>query len=112
MSETPDEIRKRARLIRAQAVKMVYRSRASHLGSCLSIADVLACLYWRVLRIDPANPDWHERDRLILSKGHAAAILYATLAERGFFPTEELASYCQNGSRLTGHVTRSEEHTS
>jgi transketolase len=105
VSETPDEIRKRARLIRAQAVKMVYRSRASHLGSCLSIADVLACLYWRVLRIDPANPDWHERDRLILSKGHAAAILYATLAERGFFPTEELASYCQNGSRLTGHVT-------
>jgi transketolase len=100
-----DEVRRGAKLIRAQAVKMVHRSRASHLGSCLSIADILASLYWRVLRIDPANPEWPQRDRLILSKGHAAAILYATLAERGFFSTAELESYGQNGSRLTGHVT-------
>ena len=92
-------------MIRAQAVRMVHRARASHLGSCLSMADILACLYWRVLRIDPANPKWPERDRLIVSKGHAAAILYATLAERGFFPTEELEFYSQAGSRLTGHVT-------
>ena len=69
------------------------------------MADILACLYWRVLKIDPANPDWPERDRLILSKGHAAAIFYATLAERGFFPIPELETYCQDGSRLTGHVT-------
>ena len=69
------------------------------------MADILACLYWRVLRIDPSDPGWPERDRLILSKGHAAAILYATLAERGFFPISELESYCQDGSRLTGHVT-------
>ena len=105
MSEALLDVRKCAKLIRAQAVKMVHRSRASHLGSCLSIADILACLYWRVLRIDPKNPDWPERDRMILSKGHAAAILYATLAERGFFPTEELKSYCEDGSRLTGHIT-------
>ena len=105
MSDALEEVRRRGKLIRAQAVKMVHRSRASHLGSCLSIADILACLYWRVLRIDPANPSWPERDRLILSKGHAAAILYAALAERGFFPTAELESYCQNESRLTGHVT-------
>jgi transketolase len=105
MIETTNDLRGYAKLIRAHAVKMVYRSRASHLGSCLSVADILACLYWRVLRIDPANPGWAERDRLILSKGHAAAILYATLAERGFFPTQELETYCQIGSRLTGHVT-------
>ena len=103
--EPEDDLVRHAKLIRTHAVRMVYRSRASHLGSCLSVADILACLYWRVLRIDPANPGWMERDRLILSKGHAAAILYATLAERGFFPTEELETYCQMGSRLTGHVT-------
>ena len=105
MNATLDDLRRRAQILRAHAVKMVHRARASHLGSCLSMADILACLYWRVLRIDPADPGWPERDRLILSKGHAAAILYATLAERGFFPTAELESYCQNGSRLTGHVT-------
>lgn len=104
MSEAIDKVRRQAKLIRAQAVKMVHRSGAPHLGSCLSMADILACLYWRVLRIDPENPKWLERDRMILSKGHAAAIFYATLAERGFFPTEELESYCENGSRLTGHV--------
>ncbi len=69
------------------------------------MADILACLYWHVLRVDPANPDWPGRDRLILSKGHAAAILYATLAERGYFPVAELDTYCEMGSRLTGHVT-------
>ena len=69
------------------------------------MADLIACLYWNTLRIDPAHPTWPERDRFLLSKGHGAAILYAALAERGFFPVSELASYCQNGSRLTGHAT-------
>ena len=94
-----------ARTLRAQAVRMVQRSRASHLGSCLSMADILACLYWQTLRIDPLRPDWKDRDRFILSKGHGAAILYATLAERGFFPLKELETYCEEGSRLTGHAT-------
>jgi transketolase len=92
-----------ARLLRAHAVRMVYRAHAAHLGSCLSIADILACLYWDTLRIDPHHPEG--RDRFILSKGHSAAILYAALAERGFFPVEELATYCALNSRLTGHVT-------
>jgi transketolase len=105
MSVNFDDLERRGKLLRAHAVKMVHHARASHLGSCLSTADVLACLYWRVLRIDPSKPDWIDRDRLILSKGHAAAILYAALAERGFFSTEELSTYCQVGSRLTGHVT-------
>jgi transketolase len=94
-----------AQRLRARAVKMIHRSRASHLGSCLSMADLLAVLYWRILRLDPANPGWSERDRFFLSKGHGAAILYAALAERGFFPVDELDEYCNFGSRLTGHVT-------
>jgi len=69
------------------------------------MADLVACLYWNTLHIDPTHPAWPERDRFILSKGHGAAILYAALAERGFFPVSELDSYCQSGSRLTGHAT-------
>jgi transketolase len=95
-----------AQTLRAYAVRMVHRSHASHLGSCLSIADILACLYWNSLRIDPERPDLPERDRFILSKGHAAAIVYAALAERGFFPVKELETYSEFGSRLTGHITR------
>ncbi len=103
-SEAQDLCNRAARL-RAHAIQMVHRSKASHLGSCLSIADLMACLYWNSLSVDPARPDWAERDRFLLSKGHGAAILYATLAERGFFPVAELDSYCQHGSRLTGHAT-------
>jgi transketolase len=70
------------------------------------MADLLAVLYGEVLRLDPARPDWPERDRCIVSKGHAAAIVYAVLAERGFFPVEQLDSYTMDGSLLAGHVTR------
>jgi len=69
------------------------------------MVDLLAVLYLRVLRADPTRPDWPERDRFILSKGHAAASLYATLAEMGFFAVSELDTYAQNGSRLTGHIS-------
>ncbi len=94
-----------ARRIRAHALCMVAAANASHIGSCLSIADVLAVLYTHVLRIEPAAPDDARRDRFILSKGHAAAILYAALAERGFLPVEELETFCRAGSRLTGHIS-------
>ncbi|MDT4952903.1 MAG: transketolase [Acidobacteriota bacterium] len=94
-----------ARRIRADALRMVHRASASHIGTCLSMADLLAVLYGRVLRIDPGRPDWPDRDRFILSKGHGAAIVYAALAERGFFPREWLDTYCQNGSRLGGHIS-------
>lgn len=93
-----------ARRIRAHTLRMVHRARASHVGSCFSMTDLLAVLYGSVLRVDPAQPDWPERDRFILSKGHGAAALYATLAERGFFPTEWLDTYCQDGTRLAGHI--------
>ena len=94
-----------ARRIRAHAVRMVHRARASHIGSCLSMADILAVLYGEILRVDPGRADWSERDRFILSKGHGAAALWAVLAERGFFPVAELDTYCADGSRLPGHVT-------
>ncbi len=94
-----------AKAIRQRTLRMVHKAKASHIGSCLSAADILAVLYGQVLRVDPARPDWPDRDRFILSKGHAAAILYATLAERGFFPPELLEGYCSDGSDLTGHVS-------
>ncbi len=94
-----------AKRVRAQALRMVHRAQASHIGSSLSVADVLAVLYAEVLRVDPSRPEWPDRDRCILSKGHAAAAFYAVLAERGFFPHGQLESYCADGARLAGHVT-------
>ena len=94
-----------AQHIRAHALRMVHKANASHIGTCLSMADLLAVLYKQVLRVDPAHPGWPDRDRFILSKGHGGAILFATLAEEGFFPVEWLDAYCQDGSPLTGHVT-------
>lgn len=94
-----------ARRLRGHALRMTHRARASHIGSCLSMADMLAVLYGAVLRLDPAQPDWPGRDRLVVSKGHAAAIVYAALAERGFLPIAELETYAADGARLAGHVT-------
>ena len=91
--------------IRRRAVEMVHSAAASHIGSCLSVADILAHLYGGCLRVDPARPDWPERDRFILSKGHAAAALYAVLAERGFFPVDRLDSYGQDDTVLAGHCS-------
>jgi transketolase len=84
---------------------MVYGAKSSHLGSCFSIAEILAVLYGSILRVDPSWPDWPLRDRFLLSKGHAAAALYATLAERGFFSVEQLKSFYLSGSYLAGHIT-------
>lgn len=79
-----DELIGVANILGADAVRTAHKSRSSHLGSCLSMGDILACLYWNVLRIDPEHPDWQERDRFILSKGHGSAIVYVALSERGF----------------------------
>jgi transketolase len=91
--------------LRRHVLRMCNLGGSSHVGSCLSIADIMAVVYGRVLRHDPARPGWAERDRFILSKGHAAACMYAVLAERGFFPRETLDLYYRNGSRLSGHVS-------
>ncbi|WP_258719514.1 transketolase [Bradyrhizobium sp. SHOUNA76] len=94
-----------ARRIRAHALRMVHAAKASHIGGCLSMADILAVLYTRILRIDPAEPQAASRDRFVLSKGHATAIMYAALAESGFFSPAELDTYCRDGSIFTGHVS-------
>ncbi|MDR3467813.1 MAG: transketolase [Xanthobacteraceae bacterium] len=104
MSNTPD-VAEFARRIRGHTLRMVHAANASHIGGCLSMADILAVLYARILKNDPARPTDPDRDRFILSKGHATAILYAALAERGFFPVAELATYCKDGSKLTGHIS-------
>jgi transketolase len=78
---------------------------SSHIGSVFSMADILAVLYGGILRVDPSNPQWKDRDRFILSKGHAGAGVYAVLAERGFFPIEKLASHYRDGSDLSGHIS-------
>ena len=92
-------------LIRRHGLEMTHISRGSHIGAIFSLAEIMAVLYTGVLRVDPTNPKWPGRDRLILSKGHAGAAVYAALAERGFFPVEELATHYANGSRLSGHVS-------
>ena len=91
--------------IRAHVLRMVHRANASHVGTCLSMADILAVLYGGVLRVDPAQPDRPDRDRFILSKGHGTAAVYAVLVECGFLPKEWLDTYCQDGSTLAGHIT-------
>ena len=92
-------------LIRRHGLEMTHLSRGSHIGAIFSVAEIIAVLYTKVLRIRPDDPKWPERDRLILSKGHAGAAVYAALAERGFFPVEELKTHYANGSRLSGHVS-------
>jgi transketolase len=108
MKDVPAQTRLAAEFsarIRAHALRMAHLANASHIGSSLSMADILSVLYTRVLRVDHKRPDWPERDRLIVSKGHGAAILYAALAEREFFPLEWLKDYCKDGSKLLGHVS-------
>ncbi len=92
--------------IRQSVVRMIGRARAGHIGGDLSVSDILATLFFAVLRVDPRAPNDPRRDRFILSKGHCAAALYSTLALRGFFPTDSLATFMQPLSALNGHPYR------
>ena len=92
-------------LIRRNGLEMSRISRGSHIGSVFSVAEIIAVLYTGILRVDPKKPQMPERDRLILSKGHAGSAVYAALAERGFFPVEMLKNHYGNGSVLSGHVS-------
>ena len=94
-----------AKSIRLNALKMVNAGGSSHIGSVLSIADILAVLYANILKINPSCPDDPERDRFILSKGHAGAGVYAALAELGFFEKKYLLDHCKDGSNMSGHVS-------
>ena len=92
-------------LIRRNGLEMTHISRGSHIGSVLSVAEIIAVLYTSVLNVDPKEPKKPDRDRLILSKGHAGSAVYAALAETGFFPVEQLKTHYANGSILSGHVS-------
>jgi transketolase len=100
------ELQERAHRIREHIVDMCAGEEGGHLGGSMSLVEILVALYFAVLRVDPAAPDDPGRDLLLLSKGHGAIALYAVLAERGFFPVEELAGYATPGSRLMGHPVR------
>lgn len=89
--------------IRLGVIEGVYHAKSGHPGGALSSSDILAYLYFQEMRIDPENPKWEDRDRLVLSKGHAAPALYAALGNRGYFPVEELGTLRHIGSRLQGH---------
>ncbi len=97
------ELERWATVLRIDCVSMLAVAKSGHLDSSLSAADVLAALYYRVLRHDPQNPTWPERDRFVLCKGHAAPIQYAALAHTGYFPREDLMGLRQIGAHLQGH---------
>jgi len=94
-----------AKRIRKHALRMTSEGGSSHVGAVFSMADLVAVLYADILNVDPRRPRWEDRDRFILSKGHAGAGIYAALAERGFFPLAQLSTHYQDGSLLSGHVS-------
>jgi transketolase len=98
-----EELERYATVLRINCVRMLAVAKSGHLDSSLSAADIVAALYYRVLRHDPGNSKWPERDRFVLSKGHAAPIQYAALAEHGYFPHKDLMGLRQIGSHLQGH---------
>lgn len=101
--QTIAELEEKAREIRKHVLRMTHAARSGHPGGSLSSADIIAALYFSELRVEPQDPAWPDRDRFVLSKGHACPALYAALAMRGFFPEDELLTFRKVGSRLQGH---------
>ena len=101
--ERRKQLAKAANQVRKGILEEVYSAQSGHPGGALSIADVMTYLYQEELRIDPAKPRWEDRDRLVLSKSHVCPALYAALAQKGYFPWEELKTFRRVGSRLQGH---------
>ena len=98
-----ENVERMAKSMRRDILQMLHQAGSGHTGGSLSAADIMATLYGWEMRIDPARPDWQERDRMVLSKGHAAPVLYAALAQREFFPSEQLNTLRRYGSSLQGH---------
>ena len=98
-----EELKRIARELKIEALKMIYRRGQGHPGGTFSAAEIIASLYFHHLRIRPHDPEWNERDRFILSKGHASAILYAALAQLGYFPVSEIERWGEIGCCLQGH---------
>lgn len=101
-----ERVEQKANAIRQSIIEMLVAAGSGHTAGPLGMADVFALLYFEVLKHDPENPDWPERDRLILSAGHICPVLYATMAHAGYFPVEELLTLRKFGSRLQGHPHR------
>lgn len=97
------ELKRMANQIRQNIITMLVPAKSGHPGGSLSAADILSVLYFREMRVKPEEPHWADRDRFVLAKGHAAPVLYAALAEKGFFPKEELLGLRQTGRMLQGH---------
>ncbi len=102
-NERLSELKSTAKKVRINIIKMLAEAGSGHPGGSLSIVEILTALYFQVMKVDPSNPNWPDRDRFVLSKGHAAPALYAVLAEKGFFSKEELMTLRKKGSILQGH---------
>lgn len=101
------ELKKKSLWIRRQVLEMIAAAKKGHIGGAFSCVDILVVLYYAgILRINAKNPNWPQRDRFIISKGHAGVALYAVLADLGFFPVSELKNFCRNNSLLGGHPDR------
>ena len=101
-----NELREISQTLRQSIIHQLVTAGSGHAAGCLGFADVMAVLYFHAMRLDPENPDWQDRDIFVMSNGHYAPLLYATLAERGFFDKKELANLRQFGSKLQGHPER------
>lgn len=104
--ENVERLQSKARDVRELILSTAFNAGRGHIAPALSLTDAMVALYFDVLRIDPKNPAWPKRDRCILSKGHGCLVLYAVLAEAGFFPKETMATFCEDGSILAGHPDR------
>ena len=103
---TCTQLEQHAASVRRSIITMLEHAGSGHTAGALGLADIMTALYFAVLHVSPENPDWDERDLFVMSNGHCAPVLYATLAERGLFPRSELATLRQFGSRLQGHPER------
>ena len=96
-------LRLMANILRQDVIRMVAEARSGHPGGAIGLAEIFTVLYFNILKHDPKNPEWEERDRLVLSNGHVCAVMYAAMARSGYFPVEELMTFRRLGSRLQGH---------
>src|SRR5688572_6381969 len=99
-----DELKEIARRVRRHILEMTQQVNSGHPGGSLSAVEIVTAAYFAVMRHDPKNPTWPDRDRFVMSKGHATPVIYSVVAEAGYFPVEELMTFRRLGSRLQGHV--------
>lgn len=104
--QTIQMLESKANLLRRHIIKMTFAAQSGHPGGSLSYADIVTALFFKVMRHRPSEPNWEDRDKFVLSKGHAAPVYYAALAESGYFPVEDLLSLRKLGSHLQGHPCR------